>query len=548
MATDNSSGTIASTMNSKYISIKPENGEVFNPGQKIIYNIEPNIGYIKRDSYLVLDIVNKSADNSRYCLAQAGAHSLIQQINIYSKETGILLENLNNYNQWVALENQYKTDDKTQLNIKEGVRLPCEATHQDIVGNVFHRFPSLPDTGNAGNQNLSPVDVNGNARFMEKRYCIPLRCGIFRHWDDERLIPILNMGGLRIELILADANIALQRLPINKASATSVDGVHNVSLTQNGALLNVRGGGDTSVVITSASSIDRCGFAVGNNVVLRAEIGGGGGVVNTYRTITAIADNGAGVITITLSGANIGATTTAALLLVNTSTANGGLHGNGDATEPVYQITGTEYRLCVVAPNAQQAKALTSNLNYEFTSYDLFLDNIPTTSLRHQIPIHSVASKAKCIMSMMYDSSKERDIASQTYYTGVMDTTALTTSYLNDIVFFINNKLYPLRSYNPQRHADRVLNLNELVKSFSSINTPVLCLGDNERGKLEDYVNTQLVCRELARGDFVFDLRNAEPEIRVGFSGARPQNLRVNTFVWSKKVITTSQSGVQVIY
>lgn len=204
--------------------------------------------------------------------------------------------------------------------------------------------------------------------------------------------------------------------------------------------------------------------------------------------------------------------------------------------------------MCVVAPNAQQGQDLTSAINYEFTSYDLFMDNIPTTSLRHQVPIHSVASKAKALMTIMYDTAGETNLASQTYYNGVMDTTALTTGYLNEIVYFINNKLYPLRSYNPQRHSDRVLNLNELVKAFSVINKPVLSLGSAVEGNLEDYVNTQLVCRELARGDFVFDLRNAEPEIRLGFSAARPQNLRVNTFAWSKKIVSTSSAGVQVIY
>ena len=66
MASNIENNVVASQMNSKYISIKPENGETFKSGQKIIYNIEPSIGYIKRDSYLVFDIVNNTADNGRY--------------------------------------------------------------------------------------------------------------------------------------------------------------------------------------------------------------------------------------------------------------------------------------------------------------------------------------------------------------------------------------------------------------------------------------------------------------------------------------------------
>ncbi len=549
MATDNNaSGNVASQMNSKYISIKPENGETFNAGQKIIYNIEPNIGYIKRDSYLVMDVVNKTTDNGRYCLGMAGAHGLIQQINIYSKETGVLLENLNNYNQWVAIENQYMTDDKTQLGIKEGVRLPCEALEPQLLNNGFFRKSQVPNGKDKTNALLSPIGVGGQALFMEKRYCIPLRCGIFRHWDDEKLIPILNMGGLRIELILADANLALQRLAYTKDDVGHPDGVLPVDMVRQGKTTETRGGASNIFTFSGTTTLDNCGLAVGNQIVIRGEIGGAGGIVNTYRAITAITDDGAGNVSITVDGAQIGTTTNACLIMVNVSVANGNTHGGAGAVEPVYQITNTEYRLCVVAPTGAQAQALTSALNYEFTSYDLFMDNIPTATLRHQVPFHSVASKAKCLMTLLYDSSDERNLAGQSYYTGVQNKADVPASYLNDVVYFINNKLYPLRSYNPLRHADRVLNLNELVKAFNTINKPVLSMGSNVAGRLEDYVNTPLICRELARGEFVFDLRNAEPELRLGFTGARPQNLRANSFVWSKKIISTSSSGVQVIY
>ena len=41
----------------KYMSIVAENGEQFVGGQRIIYNIEPNINLLKsKDSYLIFDI------------------------------------------------------------------------------------------------------------------------------------------------------------------------------------------------------------------------------------------------------------------------------------------------------------------------------------------------------------------------------------------------------------------------------------------------------------------------------------------------------------
>ena len=120
--------------------------------------------------------------------------------------------------------------------------------------------------------------------------------------------------------------------------------------------------------------------------------------------------------------------------------------------------------------------------------------------------------------------------------------------HLNDIVYFINNRLYPLRSYNPQNKKDKVLNTNELVKAFKALGKQPLNLGSADFGDLENYANTPLIARELARNGMVFDLRNAEPELRIAFSQARANILRANTFVFSKKIIQTTATGVQVIH
>ena len=75
-----------------------------------------------------------------------------------------------------------------------------------------------------------------------------------------------------------------------------------------------------------------------------------------------------------------------------------------------------------------------------------------------------------------------------------------------------------------------------------------MSLGSADFGDLNGYSNKFLFSRELARQGFVFDLRNAEPEVRLQFSGVRNSVLRVNTFVFSKRIVQTSAQGVQVIY
>ena len=79
------------------------------------------------------------------------------------------------------------------------------------------------------------------------------------------------------------------------------------------------------------------------------------------------------------------------------------------------------------------------------------------------------------------------------------------------------------------------------------VGIPPKMLGVNEFGYIEDYNNSFVVARELARNGFVFDLRNAEGEIRLGFSGTHTFRTRINSFVFSKKIVETTAQGVQVV-
>ena len=548
---------VVSSSNTKYISIIPENGEVFNPTQKIIYNIEPNLGFIKRDTYLVFDVLNTSTNQAMVAFPQSvGAHAMIQDIRIYSKTTGVLLEALDNYNQLQTILNQYGYDDKTQLRMKEGVGSPT-ASRLNVVNTANGALAIAGMTTAAydiANLQLSPLaDVAGGLRntpkYTPRRFCIPLRCGLFRHFDEERLIPVLNMGGLRIEINLADSNLALTRLSCasdgvaDGGTGAGPYGHQFLDLMNGGLLCDTRGaGGNTTFNITAITSSEKLGLCIGNSV----RMSGGNIGADITRTITGIGDDNAGNVSITLSGANVAATNNAVRCFVSLVGAGGAGTGSGTGIDAMnYQITNTEMRVAVVAPNPQQQKDLMKELTYEFTSYDLFLDNIGQATLRHQVPINSVSSKALGVVSIPYDANNERNESQQSYYNGNTPTDML----INSVQFFINNKLYPLRNYNPNSLNDKVLAINENVKTLKAIGIPPRHLGANEYSMCEDYNNLYFVGRELARNGFVFDLRNAEAELRLGFSAARPagNRIRVNTYVFSKKVVETSPAGVQVV-
>ena len=109
---------------SKFVSLVPTNGTEFSvtSGQKVIFELQPSLGLVKgRDSYLVFDILNNSADNKRTMLPNtAGASGLIQRVDIYSLRTGQHLETMDNYSQMVSLVNQYLFEDKSNLQSLEG--------------------------------------------------------------------------------------------------------------------------------------------------------------------------------------------------------------------------------------------------------------------------------------------------------------------------------------------------------------------------------------------------------------------------------------------
>ena len=514
------------------------------------------MGYIKaRDSYLCFDIQNTSAAAIKYTLANAGISSIIKQVNIYSKQNGMLLETLDNYNKWVACEASYRVDDSSNLTSLEGFP---ENIHADCVGSngggagqeVY--FKNVKNTyGDATSHRLSPSDDTGNTRFAPVRFMTPLRCGIFRHWDDEVLVPILMMGGLRIELILAPSREVLD-IPYSGKDFQDGAGFHIAE----GVFGD--GGNDVKVPIDdfadTATEVDitlalfkgghqRSGFCIGQSVNI-AGTGLGAGGIN--RTITGIrTDGGQTKITINAATGTAVADGSAKMCILSTTIAT-------DLAQKAYKITNAEFKLLQEMPPDAQMK----NIDYTFTSYDLFRTTIPKTQLNFNQDIQSVASKAISLFSRYEDPNYNTDLLfpHTQYYEGQNPNKGLN---LNSIVYFINNKMYPLSAYNPSAGADKIINQNEVVKAFGTLNIAVKNLGSAEYLSLGGYTNRYLHARELARGNSVFDLQNAEPQIRLGFSAARDvdslqrtiNNIQMETLVFSKKILKIDgDTGLTLIH
>lgn len=518
-----------SAIPTKFTSLVPTNGNQFtgSKGTKVIFELEPSLGYVKgRDSYLTLKVLNNdTSDRGRTMFNNmAGVSSIISRVDIYSLKTGQHLETMENYNMWAAVENQYFYDDKTNIQSLQGVGIDCFANDINQAGD---EVPSVPQTRHVNDCVLSPVDKTGNPVYNYRVFTTPLKAGIFRWWDDEKLCPVLNLLGLRIEITLEDPKVALLNL-----SVVSDDGhVYAVGKNQVGmdALVPTGAATDSFVELNPSGGLTdavvNCGFAVGNSITIT-----GTGFADEVRTITSITITGitTGAVRLEFTGA-----------LPNVYTADTKVKLTND--NRAYKVE-PEFRVLQVMP--QDMSGAMGGIDYEFTTYDMYFDTLFASQRKHQVDIPTVQSRALAIMSMFHNPAGEQDNRYSSLFTGASP----KVLKLDSVQYFIKGRLQPVRAYNPKPLQEKIISEHELVKALTTINKEPQDLGQSDQYNLNDYTNTYVVARELARGNYFYDLTDAEPQIRLGFDDTRTQNYQVSTFVWSKRVVVADpQQGIRVI-
>ena len=567
--------------NSKFISLVADNGTEFTSEQKAIFTIHPDIGFVKgKDSYISFDILNEDINNRVAVFpATAGASSVIDRMDIYSLANGQLLESLTNYNLWSSIENQYLEEDNQHNQIKNGVSPDPRAfqcsqdpgtkvnTITEVGRDLFHRstgelgalnFSQI--SSGAGTQSDTPdtdIDIEMCAKkFAARKFCIPLKAGIFSHFGvSEKLTPILLFGGLRIEITFASDKRVMTRVYGKTDTAD-----YKMDSYDNGMKVDevtAGGGGATQttlkqIIITEpVSDPALLGITRGAKMVLQKNAAGSGAdkvlfVVEGVRRI----NSGTGV-----PSNKVCLTFNTALTAMTGTTSNRIYFQNATAAleTQTYKLKNVELKVLQVIPPQNLMKSMIKESQFDFISWDCFLDNLPSSSLSHQSEITSVASAAKSIFTHYISVGHQDNHFHQNYYAGQPP----HNTHLNSIQYFINNKLYPLKAYNPQAKNDKVVNMNELVKAFQTIGKQVKKLGECRGGNIADYTNTYLHARELARGEqFVYNLKDAEPQIRLGFSQERSvagtgmyavNNARMIHFVFSVKTIMVNKDNLQLL-
>ena len=513
---------MAQQIASKFISLVPTNGTEFTvqSGQKLIFELNPSLGLVKgRDSYLTFDVLNNSSDKQRLMLNNsAGVDSLIDRVDIYSLRTGQHLETMQNYNQWMAISNQYLFEDKTNLQAMSGCGAKVHAKEVNAGGVLV---PTLNESENINNNLLSPINSDGEAVYNFRRYTTPLKAGILRYWDDERLCNVIGLQGLRIEITLAEPEEACFNLTAKDESGVHYDITETaLDMGTTPAAPAVAGN-----VITTAEDfeINAFGFCVDNKVILTEA-----GNPVAVRTITAIAKNG-DKIDVTVDGPVIPVATAVTMKL--------------SADTRALKVR-PEFKVLSIAPPPQLVNQMANGFNYEFTTFDHFVDNIPQNARKHLIELNSVASRAVCVMTAFSNVEKLGGRTSSSLYAGDVP----NDMNMNSVVYFLKSRLVPVRPYDPRNNQEKIIALHEIVKSLKSINKEAKDLGNSDGLNAQSYTNTFMVGRQLARSPYYYNLGDAEGQVRLGFSAGRAHDILANTFVWSRKIVSvTANGGVAVV-
>ena len=512
---------------SSVISLVPSNQQQFTEGQKCIIDVPSNIGFFKGSkagSYLALDILNTSTDKNRWMTA-GSAHSLISQVDIFSGSGagGILLESLQDYAQISQILDLYTHNDYAPLQAKEGMRepaFPYEGTALRSAGSV-RLIDVASSEKQAINGQFSPIDADGVPKYVSRRVCIGLKSGILNYFDSEKLVPNVALAGIRLEITFSQNNECLAQIAGEQSG--TIKGWYAT-----GCDMAAPGWANgTSALTLSNMSIASSGLAVGNKLALDD----GGGNTATV-TIAAMADNG-GDIDITTVETNAGTTVAAsAVKMLSTSL-------------PSFKVTKAEFRCMEIVPPSEMARKVLSGFKYQFRTWKQFVDVIPTTSRKHVVELQSVASRAKSIISMFIDAARVSDPDMPEALTG-SNADGLN---LSGVQYWIGNKLYPLRVYNPKSQRDRVLAQNEVVKGISSTGRAPLSLGSSEGFDLDCYTSIFVISRALAESEgFSFPLKDKEPQIRLSFDGNRTNNTRVLSFIFEENVVMATPAGLAVEY
>jgi len=309
----------------KKVSVQAENGLSYDLGQQINFVIPPTIGFMMpSETYLRMDVRIQGTANVPMTLdGDIGANVLLRDIRISSGGAqNQILEEIQNVNILTALKYDYETNDnmKKKRALTEGTILQSNVSRPNNDGT----------STNMNNIDANPYFYNDttdgdmeDVDFRTVKCLLKLPTGIFQN---DKIFPLAMTQGLRIEIILEDANKVFRQVETS---------LKNKRLTSNAVFHSINGSNASRQQWTSGSSASAIYLERQNGIISVESCPFRVGDVIAFVTPKATDVDNPGDSRISASGAGAGAIAKVTITDVTYDTTAGG----GDAESGLVKLS-----------------------------------------------------------------------------------------------------------------------------------------------------------------------------------------------------------------
>lgn len=575
------------------VSIPCENGLNFQVGavsRKVGFEIpKGSVEFMSgKDSYLEFDmdiVAPTGRSATRLQLDPAGAGMILKNIRIYDESRGNLIEELNEYNQVVAIRHDYDKDasksNARALMEAGGTYNPqCAGTRgssKSLAANTITN-PWFKET--AGDQ---AVAYDYNVQKNSVHCCVPIHSGVFTG----QIFPNM-LTGLYVELDLEPAPRIVRQLD-------SV--LRDRRRTLNPVFWGARKQADQSVIspwtagtadavdgiwlsfAQSITSVSQVPFVVGETIGLI------GNDPATPNALECNLEQGGAYTSPTIASISIDpAQNNYVFLEFNANTTNAAAGGGrgADATRgatcvfstyvvehPTYAVKYNVNNLNLVVQKIIMDDSYKSgmlqkareggSIEFDIFSFTNYKNSMLASDRQASFLIHAANSKAKSIMIIPTDSTvyTDKDLVScnATYeVTQDADDMKLNSArpgisgccdFLSDYQFQIDGKLVPSRPVSTRKIATRksidAFHIYELEKLLSNANIPP--------HSFSAFMENFVIGRGFAVNSGVMDLRNRDLSIQLNYSEttAPTKNKMFSSFVFHLRRVMIKNGQTTIV-
>ena len=256
------------------VSIASINGLSYQGGQRVDIEIPPTVKFFDgKNSYLNFDVKIAPPDGNHTRLQldpHIGGSSLLKNIRIRTLNTGVLLEEVVDYNVKVAMEYSYNQDDSLRnlRALKEGClshsvltkgsRGTTESMLTDIQTNPYYKRATTAAVG----------DNFDASKYLTCKCSIPLHTGIFA--GSTKIFPALLTSGISVSIDLESPEHVIKQLDtVNRHRRTSLNPFIHGSDAAGTAFPLSDVTDFTEVFLTNdngVSTVENCGLVVGERI------------------------------------------------------------------------------------------------------------------------------------------------------------------------------------------------------------------------------------------------------------------------------------------